>query len=1608
MFASNRRRDVSRRSLRHINWAVAEALDPRTLLASTVVVSSTSVIEGSSGQVSMNFTVTRSGDLSSAVTVSYATADGTALAGVDYIAQSGTMTIPSGQAANTIAVPVLGDLGDEPDESFFLNLTGISNVVGPPPDFGNELDVAGTPGASLAAADLNGDGRDDLVSTDPDADTFTIYLNTSTVGGAVSFSAQTPQSTPDFPRGAALADVNGDGRADLLLVAQFSNQLAIRLNTTPVGSTSISFGAPVTFSTPSQPVALAVGDLNNDGRSDVAVANTLGNSVSVFLNTTTPGAGVPTLGARQDFGTGQNPDDNSVLIADLNNDGRRELVVTARTSGTVNVFPNVTAPGALSVSFGSRRDFVVGSQPRAVVAGDINGDGGIDLVVANSGNSTLAVLRNTTAPGVTALTFEAAAPLPNSTEPYGIAIADFNGDGKVDLVGSGAVSSNLAVHRNLTAPGSATLSFSPSTPISVGGANRQNVIARDFNSDGRIDLVAGNRNGGSEALTTFPNNTVNGASNITPAFPQSSFATGSFPHTAEFADINNDGKLDLVAVNQSAFTVSVLLNNTPTGANTPSYAPKQDFAVQSFPDWVSVADLNNDGRLDLVVANALSNSISLLMNATTVGSSTVAFSPRQDFTVGARPRSVVAIDLNNDGKKDLVTANNDSDTLSVYFNQTAIGSASATLSARQDVPVADGPTALVAADFNGDGRDDIAVANQNANTVSVMHNNTGLNTFTVAFGTRLDFGVNAGPRGLTAADINLDGRADLVVGNSSSELGTTVSTLLNNTSPGAALPSFAARQDATVGTGPIAVLSGDFNRDGRPDIGVANFGSNNVSVMLNQTAPGASTVSYQITNFGAGTNPIYVGVGDVNGDGRLDLASANFEGESASVLINRPFVITQNLATGTIIDDDSAPRASFSPIQNIPLAVRWEPVQISAAALANDPSLADKRTFDLIVNTTTDWISAGVQVLLPGGSVFYNHPLGGNTAPATELVAGNPALAFDTYVNGPGGLNSPPLILGGYPTAPAASFGPTVFSVSWGDLITTPPGEYQIARLTFPAAALSGTDLVTNSSRTSQLDPSVGEVTATVPEIFQAYSFNESAGGVNIPVFLGGTSLTDSTITATVVGGSATPSQDFTGPSSIIIPAGQTTGNFVLSILNDLVDEPNETIELRLNNPANSSASGTLIAYVTIVDNDPAPSVNFAASSSSNAEAAGSVNVSVSLSAPSSQNITIPFNVLPGTAFSPADFSVSASPLTILAGQTTANIAVTIVNDSLDEANESFSLSLSSPTNAVLGTTTSHSFTITDDDPLPAVSFTESSASRGEASGSYVVNIQLSAISGRDVTVPILLGAGTASTPADFTLSPANVVIPAGSSGGSTTITIVNDTAVEANETVILNIGTPVNATANDPSQFTLTIVDNDIPPTVLESNFLYQTAPHRLTFRFSANVSASLSPADLVLENLTNGTIVSQASMSVSYNAGTNTATFTFPGAQVGVLADGNYRARLVGAGIIDAGGTPMAGDVLFDFFHFSGDANHDRAVNISDFAALAANFNRPGDFTQGDFNYSGTTEISDFSILAARFNTFLPAPSDLPRIATAPKASSAVSPFGSRLIGELDDMLN
>lgn len=341
-----------------------------------------------------------------------------------------------------------------------------------------------------------------------------------------------------------------------------------------------------------------------------------------------------------------------------------------------------------------------GLNPVAIQAADFNGDGKMDLAIANRGSATVAILfGNGDGTFQAAVTYTLNA---NGSMPVAIAAADFNGDGKPDVVAvnasSGASVPGITILLN---HGDGTFD----SPVTITTpSSGQSIAVGDLNADGFLDLWIG---APGSSFVMFGNG--NGTFQTAVSYATSPSGTGGGMGVA-IGDVNNDGKPDLAATNNLQNTVGILLN---TGNG--QFSGLSTVSTQAGPAAMAFADFDHDGNLDMVVTNSSFNTAVIWYGA---GDGTFQ---RQTFAyAGSGPVAVAVADFNENGTEDLVFANFAGDGVT-YLGNAGSG-------ATYDFPtgsskfVSPKPSGVVAVDFNGDGRPDLAVVNSNENTVAILLN----------------------------------------------------------------------------------------------------------------------------------------------------------------------------------------------------------------------------------------------------------------------------------------------------------------------------------------------------------------------------------------------------------------------------------------------------------------------------------------------------------------------------------------------------------------------------------------------------------------------------------------------------------------------------------------------------------------------------------------------------------------------------------------------------------------------------------------------------------------------------------------------------------------------
>lgn len=942
---------------------------------------------------------------------------------------------------------------------------------------------------------------------------------------------------------------------------------------------------------------------------------------------------------------------------------------------------------------------------------------------------------------------------------------------------------------------------------------------------------------GAETFTVQLGAIVDTPADFTPAV---SPAVNSGPTSVATADFNGDGKLDLVVGHNNSNSISVLLNQTASGAGSPGFAAKQDLPVTSRPNAVSVGDFNGDGKPDIATANLYSNDTSVLLNVTTPGSATITFLSPVTFSTGNSPFDLEVADMNDDGKQDIVSISN-TDLVHVLLNTTTAGATTPTFAAAQSVVGAATPRSVTVADFNGDGRPDIAASGDGSTKAIVLLNNTAVASSTVSFQPALELTAGQLARSVNTGDVNGDAVPDLVVSGFNDF---SVSVFVNTTAANATTAAFSAPVVLTTTKRPMGVLLEDVTGDNRPDLIVTNQsdGGNFISVFRNTTPAAASTPSFAAAqDFTTGLAPNDVKSGDFNSDAKTDLAVTNGNGSSISVLLNSFQDIIDSSAIGTI----AAPVLPTVTLSVSPATIAEAGGVATLTATLSAPAPAGGVTIDLSYTGTAtlsatptdpaDYTPSGAQIVIAAGATT-----GTVTVTAIE----------DTI------------------TDPDETIVVDIASVTGGVESGT-----QQATITISEPVLPPLPVVTLNVSPTTITESGGVATFTA-----TLSGPAPAGGVTVDLTFGGT--------ATRVAAPTDPEDYTASGTQIVIAAGATTGTVTVTAIADSMTDPDETIVVEIANVTGATEDGVQQATVTITE-PPLPVVTLSVSPATITENGGVATFTASLSSPApAGGVTIDLGfggtaTFMDTPVDPADYTPSGTQIVIPAGASTGTVTVTATADIIVDPDETIIVDITSVTGATESGTQQATVTISEPvlPPLPLVTLAVSPATIAESGGVATFTATLSAPAPAGGATIILSFAGTATrvaTPtdsADYTVSATQIVIPAGATTGTVTVTATADTITDPDETVVVDITSVTGATESGSQQATVTLTEPTALPTVTLSVSPASITENGGVATFTATLSAP-APAGGVT-----------VSLEFSGNA-TDPADYTRSGTQIVIAA--------------------------------------------------------------------------------------------------------------------------
>jgi hypothetical protein len=484
----------------------------------------------------------------------------------------------------------------------------------------------------------------------------------------------------------------------------------------------------------------------------------------------------------------------------------------------------------------------VGPQPQASAVADFDGDGRPDLVVTNfqaqpKGGYLVSVFLNQGG------AFFARTDYAVDPGPIAVVAGDLNGDGAPDLAVAAynGQAVDVLLNDGRGAFGASTkyvIANQPADLALVGPAGTPNIVVVDEYS--AVLRTMGNLGGG-----TFSANPMAGG-----------MATGKSPSAVAVGDVDGDGVADMAVANTGESSVSVFR----------SRAGRLDLTTGVGPTSVAIADLNGDGKLDLVASDGGNYAVRVFLNP-----GNGAFGAGVPYSTAGRVRHIAVADFDEDGHPDIATSNDvEGYPLNVLLNKGDATFGTATGHASSDDPPYG--TSVVAADFRGRGHADIALVQQTANTV-YLYVNEGKGQFAIP----PVVGTGTGPVAIVTGDLNGDGAPDLVTANAQDD---SISVLVNT-----GAQTFAAHADYSVGnnTETSDVALGDLNGDGKLDVVASNASPGSISVFLNKgTGAMATAVSYP-SGATIGSDTHGVAIGDLNGDHAPDVVAVN-NGENDGTL----------------------------------------------------------------------------------------------------------------------------------------------------------------------------------------------------------------------------------------------------------------------------------------------------------------------------------------------------------------------------------------------------------------------------------------------------------------------------------------------------------------------------------------------------------------------------------------------------------------------------------------------------------------------------------------------------------------------------------------------------
>ncbi len=691
--------------------------------------------------------------------------------------------------------------------------------------------------ADFHVADLNGDGILDMAVISLTGELRVL------IGNGTNFTVAQEVQVGGGPIWMAGGDFDGDGDEDLVIARSSANSTGVWLNDGHGGFVQ----GPV-LAVPASPLAVLVGDVNGDTVPDIVVTVPKAPEIRIFF-----GDGTGAFPNLQNIALPGGGRAFNVAFGDVTRDGVSDLLVVDPDTNRLLVWQGVQGgvPGATYC------ELQIPGAPASIALGDLSGDNLTDMCVTTFGSNHFLVITDIL-PGGAGQDGKGGGPVGEICDytsveiqvpdrPSVATIADVNGDGRPDLVACLAFRDSLFIAPQLPGGGVGEASFYDAS------GNPLRPFVGDFDGNGKNDVFA--LAGGGHRISLWladDGGRLLGARNFDSGLTGASWMVGG--------DFDGDGDREVIVGSDAGTQLSVM-------GRGPDFrlVVEATFDIGAVVRQLDVADLDVDGRPDLIVG--VDGGLKLLRNVSTGSGYAFQVPPGTPASVGTgtMPFGATAADFDRDGDMDIVMCDFAGGSLHLLLGTPVpfVFGAETVIS----LGAGSGPIDVVAADFTGDGMQDLAVSRANQSDIVILRNEGG-----GSFAQFLSVPVGNQPNYLVTADFNGDGRADLVVSNGASG---TVSVLFGS-------PTGFVGGSFPAGSVPTALLASDLSGDGLPDILVASLTSGDFRIMVGDGSGGFP----QLTTFPGTWGASNAVLQDMNADGTADLLISSLVTQRVSLVRN--------------------------------------------------------------------------------------------------------------------------------------------------------------------------------------------------------------------------------------------------------------------------------------------------------------------------------------------------------------------------------------------------------------------------------------------------------------------------------------------------------------------------------------------------------------------------------------------------------------------------------------------------------------------------------------------------------------------------------------------------